>query len=81
MDPKSSYKVKTYLFKNIITDSEYLEGTGWGVVSATESLEDVTTPDGGSKAYKVTANNNSGGRIQYNLGTFGNDLIYSAFFK
>jgi len=67
--------------RNIITDSEYLEGTGWGVVSATESLEDVTTPDGGSKAYKVTANNNSGGRIQYNLGTFGNDLIYSAFFK
>jgi len=67
--------------RNIVTDSEYLDGTGWGLVAATASLEDVTTPDGGSKAYKVTANNNSGGRIQYNLGTFGNDLIYSAFFK
>ena len=70
---------------NLLENSEYLiEGsTGWtneGSPDLTISLEEVTTPDGGSVAYKHTANATNS-RLQNALGDLGADHTYSIFVK
>ena len=70
---------------NLLENSEYLiEGsTGWtkeGSPDPTISLEEVTTPDGGSVAYKHTANATNS-RLQNALGDLGADHTYSIFVK
>lgn len=69
---------------NEITNSEYFEGTNWGVGGSTEVelITSITSPDGTNSVYLVTSEEgNNSSRVQYNLGALGNDYIFSVFIK
>ena len=69
---------------NIVGFTEYLEGTNWGVGGSTglELRTSITSPDGNNGVYLVTSEaGNISSRVQYNLGTLGNDHIFSVFIK
>ena len=69
---------------NLIEFSEYLEGTNWGVGGSTglELRTSITSPDGNNGVYLVTSEaENTSSRVQYNLGSLGNDHIFSVFIK
>ena len=64
---------------NFVANSEYIAGL---LVSYAPivSLESETNPSGSAFAYKVTANGTAS-RVQDNIGTQGNNLVFSGFFK
>ena len=64
---------------NLIENSEYIGGLDVGH-TPTISIESETNPEGYSFTYKVTAVNTSS-RVQDNIGTQGNNMVFSGFFK
>jgi len=69
---------------NIVGFTEYIEGTNWGVGGSTglQLRTSITSPDGNNGVYLVTSEaENTSSRVQYNLGTLGNDHIFSVFIK
>jgi len=67
---------------NLVTSSEWLDGSFSLASSATLLLENVTAPDGSNLVTKVQANSaDDAGRAQDNLGTLGTNHIFSGFFK
>lgn len=69
---------------NKLETSEYYQDTSiWqGQSGCTASLEDVVAPDGTGKVTKINATGgNTSSRMQNNLGTSGDDTLYSVFVK
>lgn len=69
---------------NIVGFTEYIEGTNWGVGGSTglQLRTSIASPDGNNGVYLVTSEaENTSSRVQYNLGTLGNDHIFSVFIK
>jgi hypothetical protein len=64
---------------NLVRHSEYIGGLEVGH-TPTISIESVTNPEGYSFAYKVVAVSTSS-RVQDNIGTQGNNMVFSGFFK
>jgi hypothetical protein len=65
--------------RNLVRHSEYIGGLEVGH-TPTISIESVTNPEGYSFAYKVVAVTTSS-RVQDNIGTQGNNMVFSGFFK
>jgi hypothetical protein len=65
--------------RNLVRHSEYIGGLEVGH-TPTISIESVTNPEGYSFAYKVVAVSTSS-RVQDNIGTQGNNMVFSGFFK
>jgi hypothetical protein len=65
--------------RNLVRHSEYIGGLEVGH-TPTISIESVTNPEGYSFAYKVVSVNTSS-RVQDNIGTQGNNMVFSGFFK